>query len=213
MNARTRILISLVLFFMASTLVASLWFGQRSAGQSAWSRAPAEVRAVMWPYPRAITDFQLQTQHGEPFGPESFVGRWSFLFFGYMACPDICPSSLYAMRTMRQHYAGRDGTDDLQFIFVSVDPEHDHPDDMAEYLSWFDEAFIGLHGPAEQIERLARLMAVKFVEFVDETGSRSIDHTVSVMIVDPAGRVVGALPPPLEPGRMVEQFELLRDYL
>lgn len=213
MQARRRLLIPVLLAVMAGSVLVGLWLGQQPTGQTLWGSAPAQVQAVMWPEPRPISDFALQTQHGDAFGPESLQGRWSFLFFGYMACPDICPMSLHAMRQMREDLAGINADDGVQFIFVSVDPDNDTPEEMREYLAWYEADFIGLHGSIDQIDRLTRPMAVKYAEFVDETGYRSIDHTSSVMIIDPRGRVVGALPPPLQPQRMVEQFQQLRAFL
>lgn len=214
MAVRRRLLIPVLLAVMAGSLLLSIWMSQQQTGETTWGNAPPEVQAVMWPEPRPLSDFSLQTQHGESFGRESLEGQWNFLFFGYLECPDVCPTSLYAMREMREFLRQLDRDHDRhQYIFISVDPENDTPEEMREYLSWYDDDFIGLHGDEQEIAALAGSMAVKYEEFVDETGYRSIDHTSSVMIVDPEGRVVGALPPPLQPQRMAERFERLRGFL
>jgi protein SCO1 len=161
-----------------------------------------------------LPSFSMLDQHGQVFGPEQFRGQWSFVFFGYLACPDVCPSSLHAMREFKRMLDERGaGRDQRQFIFVSVDPEHDAPEVIADYVAWFDPEFIGLSGSGEQVDILARSMAIKYEEHIDETGYRSIDHSSSLMIIDPTGRVVGALPPPLVPERMVEQFEGLAGFI
>ena len=213
MTNRRRLLIPSLLLVMAGSLLAGLWVSQQPTGRTAWGSAPPEVQAVMWPEPRHLADFSLQTQHGQAFDRSSLKGNWSFIFFGYMACPDVCPMSLHALRGMHDLLASRRADDNLQYIFVSLDPEHDTPEEMKRYLGWYHEAFIGLHGSLGEIDRMASTMAIKYAEHIDETGYRSIDHTSSVMIVDPRGRVVGALPPPLEPQRMAEQFKNLRSHL
>lgn len=213
MPGRRSLLIALLLAAMAGSTIAGLWIGRQAAGSSAWGKAPPAVQAVMWPEPRPLADFDLRTQHGEPFGPADLAGRWSFVFFGYLGCPDVCPTSLHAMREMRRHLAERGSGGDPQFLFVSVDPDNDQPGEMADYLAWYDPEFIGLRGPAPEIGRLADSMAVRYETFVDDSGHQSIDHTSSVMMIDPTGRMVGALPPPLRPEQMVERFERLQAYL
>jgi len=213
MTPRRRLLIPSLLLVMAGSLLAGLWVSQQPTGRTAWGSAPPEVQAVMWPEPRPLAEFSLQTQHGETFDRDSLTGRWNFVFYGYMACPDVCPMSLHALRGMHDFLASRNAADDLQVIFVSLDPENDTPDEMKQYLGWYHDDFIGLHGPLDQIDRMASAMAIKYAEHIDESGYRSIDHTSSVMIVDPRGRVVGALSPPLEPGRMAEQFQRLRGHI
>lgn len=208
----------LLLLVLSLGLLGGLWLGHQSTnntGDLPWNEAPPAVQAVMWPEPRDLGQFSLISGDGQPFGPEQLKGRWSFFFFGYMACPDVCPSSLHAMGLMRE-MLGAEATDDgkLQFVFVSVDPANDYPEAVGEYVTWYNDSFIGLTGLEDQVANLARRMAVRYEEYVDEnTGFRSIDHTSSLMIVDPEGRMVGALPPPLEPERMVRQFHLLRDHL
>jgi protein SCO1 len=187
----------------------------RPGGETAtWSAAPPEVRALMWPEPQPLAPFALQDQHGETVGPELFRGQWSFLFFGYLQCPDVCPTTLHAMREFRRRLVAADPRAAAhRFVFVSVDPERDGLDHMREYLAYFDPQFVGLAGSAEGLQALAAPLAVKYVDFVDDNGRRSIDHTSSVMVVDPRGRVVGAMPPPQQPERMFERFERLRGYL
>lgn len=212
MNVRRIVLISILLAIMAGSTFAGLWLNRPTQADTSWGAAPPAVQAVMWPEPRPLAEFELHDQNGEPVGPDRLTDRWSLVFFGYLDCPDVCPTSLHAMREMRRHLAERDGGPP-RFVFVSVDPANDTPEDIADYLAWYDPEFIGLHGPAEQVARLADSMAVKYEEFVDDSGRRSIDHTSSLMIVDPKGRMVGALPPPLQPERMIEQFDRLKAYM
>jgi protein SCO1 len=206
-----------LIVLLVTAIVASTWAGVRASrpaeGNTAWGRAPSEVRAVMWPEAQPLADFSLRTQHGAAFGPEALQGRWSFVVFGYLDCPDVCPIGLRALRGMRDRLADRSEGDEYQFIFVSVDPENDSPGEIGEYLASHGGGFTGLHGPVAEIGKLAEAMAVKHREVADRSGGRSIDHTSSVMVIDPQGRLVGALPPPLRPEHMVEQFERLRAYL
>ncbi|QKK01419.1 MAG: SCO family protein [Pseudomonadota bacterium] len=214
MNLRRALLATALIMVMAASLTGGMLIGRDLPHDATgWGQAPAEVRAVMWPEPRALAKVVLTTQHGERFTNDDLRGHWSLVFFGYMSCPDVCPTSLQAMREMRKLLDTQDALHNVQTVFVTVDPQHDRPDEMADYLAWYDPALIGLHGTEDEIARLADSLAVKYLEFNDETGYRSIDHTASLMVIAPDGRMVGALPPPLEPQRMTEQFLRLVEYL
>jgi len=212
---RRRLLPPIVLGVMGLSLLVGLGLGNKPPSDGLpWNSAPPEVQAVLWPEPRPLSDFELTTLDGESFVPASLHGQWSFIFFGYLTCPDICPSSLHAMREMGRMLDDRQSSAlERQFIFISVDPAHDKPEAIRTYLDWFDAGFLGLTGSDSQLATLARSMAVKFEEHIDADGYRSIDHSSSLMIIDPAGRVVGAIPPPLQPERMVTQFERLQDFM
>ncbi len=178
-----------------------------------WANAPPELRAILWPEPLPIGRFELTDQHGKPFGPAELQGRWTFLFFGYLQCPDVCPTAMHILRDYRRQLRESQPNLPHQVVFVSVDPAHDRPEQMGEYLGFFDAEFIGLSGSAEALAALAGPLAVKYYEVVDDHGRRSIDHTSSIMIVDPQGRVLGAFPPPQRPEQMLTRFaELRRHY-
>ncbi len=96
-----RLLPPVLLALMGLSLLVGLGLGNKPpAGGLPWNSAPPEVQAVMWPEPRPLDVFELSTLEGESFKVSSLQGQWSFVFFGYLACPDICSSSLHAMRAM-----------------------------------------------------------------------------------------------------------------
>jgi protein SCO1 len=213
--SRPRWLVPLAVFVAGGALLLGISMGQRAGTPgSTWSSAPPEVRAVLWPEPLPLADFRLHTQHGAAFGPADLRGQWSFMFFGYLQCPDVCPMTLSAMRDMRSMMLARDaGAAGHRFLFVSVDSTFDRAEAMAPYLAFYDPEFIGLLGPAEALAPLTSSLAVMHIEHRDDDGVRSIDHTSSVMVLDPDGRAVAALPPPHHPELMLARFEQIRAHL
>ena len=205
---RSTITAILVSILMAATTVVWLYTGNGSA-PAGWNPAPEPLRGVLWPEPLELAEFELTTQMEDIFTDDSFVGQWDLVFFGYIDCPDICPMSLASMRQMRNILATR-GSEVSQprFILVSVDSEKDDPERMREYLTAFDPEFIGLTGAKAMVDRLAESLAVHYRK-VPEDDFNAIDHTSSLMIIDPKGRAVGAMQPPLVPERMAEIFEKL----
>lgn len=197
----------------ASVLGATVASRHVPSSTPGWANAAPELRAIMWPEPMPVGDFALLDQHERSFGPAQLQGRWTFLFFGYLQCPDVCPTAMQVLRDYRRALAEALPGLEHQVVFVSVDTAYDRPEQIAAYLEFFDPEFIGLSGSAEALATLAGPLAVKYYEYVDEQGRRSIDHTSSIMIVDPQGRVLGAFPPPQRPERMLEQFRDLRRHL
>jgi len=194
---------------IAATSAAWLGSGNEPAGSLGWNSAPASLRDVLWPEPREIAEFELVTQHDRPFTRDSFAGQWNFVFFGYLDCPDICPMSLATMRQMRRLLIDRGHEKDFaRFILVSVDSENDDPERMGSYLLQFDSEFVGLTGEKEMVDRLAESLAVHYRQ-VPGSDFNAIDHTSSLMIIDPQGRAVGALQPPLVPEQMADKFRRL----
>jgi protein SCO1 len=194
----------------AVVLGATLLARQGPGVAPGWANAPPELRAILWPEPLPIGEFRLVDQRENPFGPAELQGRWTFLFFGYLQCPDVCPMAMHILRDYRKALAAAHPGLEHQVVFVSVDPEYDRPAQIAAYLDYFDPEFIGLSGSDADIARLAGPLAIKYYEHFDAQGRRSIDHTSSIMIIDPQGRVLGAFPPPQRPERMLELFRALR---
>lgn len=208
-----RWVLPLALVVASTTVLGAAWV-KHSTGPRGWSGAPPAVQAILWPEPAPVAGFSLLDQHGAPFGHEHLPGEWTFMFFGYLGCPDVCPMTLYAMKVFRDELVARDAAAAAyRFMFVSVDPEHDSPSLMAEYLESYYPGFIGLAGAPDQLRELASSMSVMYAESISPGGMRSMDHTSSIMVLDPRGRVVASLPPPHDPEQMLLRFTELRTYL
>jgi len=120
-----------------------------------------------------------------------FKGKVVLLYFGYTACPDICPTSLMTIREayrllpepIRQH---------TQVIMISVDPERDTPTSLHAYMSYFDASFMGLSGDMINIRKIAEQYGAKF-ERVPITSAMhyAVDHSAAVYLIDPVGTLLG----------------------
>lgn len=208
---KSRLLLVLSILVLAAVL--ALFAIQRPAS-SDWASAPPELQAILWPGARDIGEFTELDQNGQPFGIDDLKGHWSLLYFGFLQCPDICPTTLQMLSRMRSLMveAGQDAQIP-QIIFVSVDPLNDTPERVASYLAFFSEELIGLAGSPAQLEALARSVGIHYSEFIGDDGVRSMEHTTSVIVVDPQGRAVAALPAPHKPQVMLQQFNALREFL
>ena len=135
--------------------------------------------------------FSLVDQHGATVTEASLKGHPSAVFFGYTFCPDICPTTLYDMTELMQRL-GPDA-DKLKVYFVTVDPERDTPEAMAEYMSAFDPRFSGLTGSREQVDQVIAAYRVYARKVERDSGPYLMDHTASVYLLDGEGKLTGTL--------------------
>jgi protein SCO1/2 len=119
---------------------------------------------------------------------EDYRGKVVVVFFGFTQCPDVCPTTLVELSEVMKLLGDR--ADEVQVLFVTVDPERDTPELLAKYVPAFDPRFVGLWGDSEAIARTAKDFKV-FYQKSKETspGSYSVDHTAGTYIFDPDGRV------------------------
>ena len=135
------------------------------------------------PYGR---DFRLTDVDGQERTLADYRGKLVLLYFGFVQCPDVCPTALTrAVETKR--LLGPDG-DRLQVIFITVDPERDTPELLAQYVPVFDARFLGLYGTPEKIAEVAKEFRVFYRKSGDLAGHYTIDHTAGTYVFGPDGR-------------------------
>ena len=154
---------------------------------------------------RPLRPFRLEFGDQLQLSSEDLRGRWTFLFFGYTHCPDVCPITLSELTRLRDLLAEEPGVlDDTQFIFVSVDPERDPPDALADYTAWFDPSFKGVTGRPEQIAALARQLDIRYR--LGEGEEYTVDHSSAILLIDPQVRYHARLEAPHHAQDMRRQF-------
>lgn len=137
------------------------------------------------PYARgfALTDFD-----GKTVTLKDFAGKVVVLYFGYTQCPDVCPAALQTMADTMNLLG--DKARDVQFIFITVDPERDTPAILKAYVTHFNPSFIALTGTPAQIEATAKDFKVYYKKVPGKTpGSYTMDHTAGFYVFDPKGRI------------------------
>ncbi len=174
---------------------------------------PAELQGVINPRFKELQAFSLDSSHG-PFSEQNFQGKWSFVFFGYTSCPDICPTTLH---TLNQFYSllkdDQAELDDIQIIFVSVDPARDTVPKLAEYVGYFNPDFIGATTNERQIEGFTKQFGAGFI-IEPETAPEQyiVIHTSAIFLVDPFGRHVASFSQPHYAATLHSQFKKIRQY-
>jgi protein SCO1/2 len=133
-------------------------------------------------------DFALTDHHGRPRTLADFKGKVVTLFFGFTQCPDVCPTSLSTMSAVLQQLG--DDAQQVQVLFVTVDPERDTEALLADYVPAFDPRFLALRGDLEHTAEVAREFRVFYRKSGDTSGTAyTVDHTAGTYIIDPQGQL------------------------
>jgi protein SCO1/2 len=172
---------------------------------------PPSIAGFVYPEPKAISPFSLSTQDGRPFDIESLRGKWSFVYFGYTYCPDVCPTTLAELARARTllEQAGADAA--TQYVFVSIDPQRDTPQRLAQYVAFFDRTFLGATGSDEALSGLTRQIGVAYAFPEGKKGDRyAVDHSSIVALFDPDARLHAVFTPPQEAQGIAEGFRKIR---
>lgn len=155
-----------------------------------------EANVLLLPRDRVIPPLTLIDQDGQPFDTRSLQGRWHILFFGFTACPDICPTTLSDMRRLFGQLPS-DTRERLQLVLITADPARDTPQQLKTYLDYYRAGFSGLTGEMEQLQQLSRALGLPFVPANETQGDYSVSHSGNLALVGPDGTLRGHIRAPL----------------
>lgn len=168
---------------------------------------------TLFPDPKPLTAFALTDHENLVFDLASLKGKWSFLFFGFTHCPDVCPATLAVLARARDNIARTTaGAAEIQFVFVSVDPNRDTAGKLRKYVSYFDAAFLGVTGDNAQIGNLAgQLGAAYQVAITPGVADYPVYHSAAVFLLDPRARYHALFTPPHDAHAISKRFKVVRE--
>src|SRR5580704_7994292 len=171
--------------------------------------APVELTTGTYLSPRrALPDFSLIDQRGQPFGPGNLRGHWSMMFFGYTNCPDFCPTTLTTLAALQKRLRAAKASVLPQVIFVSVDAKRDTPAQMAKYVPYFDPEFIGLTAADQpSVEAVAKNLGVSVIIQPASDGAYTVDHSGAIFVFNPDGRLTAILSGPFSVEALQGDFQ------
>lgn len=197
-----RILIAIIVAALA--MAAGIWAARAVLEHNS---VQDELDATRFPEAREIASFSLIDHNKAVFDNSVLKDRWSFIFFGYTHCPDVCPTTLSVLNSVARKLGDLD--EDIRFVFLSVDPERDTPEQLAQFVSYFNADFIGVTGTPEGIEQITRQLGVLHIRAQPEEGASGylVDHSASIFLFDPDGRYHAVFSPPLSADAIAGDFK------
>ncbi|MCF6320964.1 MAG: SCO family protein [Rhizobiaceae bacterium] len=136
-------------------------------------------------------EFTLMRHNGQPISDKDLLGKPHAIFFGFTSCPEVCPSTLYEITTWLDEL-GEDA-DRIGVYFITVDPERDTQEILAEYMESFDSRIIGITGDKAKVEQTLRSYKVHFERVELDDGDYTMDHTATIYLLNSEGTFVRSI--------------------
>lgn len=212
-SGKKGILLTVFGLVLLIALVVTLFvFKQIKVSQMAMSiEALREHGVYAFEKPRLIKPFNLVDQNGEAFDKSRLQDKWSLVFFGFTFCPDICPTTMAFLNQAVNAIDDPAIKARTQVIMVSVDPARDTPEQLSNYVPYFNKDFIGLTGEFIDVFKFASNLNAPFQK-VKEGDSYSVDHAGYIFFVNPKGDYQGFIKPPFEPESFVLYYKSVLEH-
>lgn len=208
----------------AAAIVISLGLGMVLGAQQFSTSPPLTVAQVL-PAVKPLPNISLVNHRGEAVVADSFRGHWHLVFFGFTSCPDYCPLELQKLaKLLTVSGAG----DRLRVGFVSVDPERDEQEKLAQYVNFFHPQIIGISGSNAELARFAQFFGAAYdrsaivngkvltvpagINLPADIGDQyQVNHSTRVFIVNPDGAFMGSFSSPYAEQEMLADMQKLME--
>jgi protein SCO1 len=137
--------------------------------------------------------FRLIDQNGKPVSDADLKGKWQLVFFGYTHCPDTCPTALNEISLALDQLGVK--RDEVEIVFITVDPERDTPAVMKAYVQSFDARIIALTGSPDAVAQAAKAYRVYYAKHPRGDGDYDMDHSAVIYVMNPEGRFTATFTP------------------
>jgi protein SCO1/2 len=177
-------------------------------------KTPEEIEDFLFWEAKELTDFKLTAAENKSFDLDNMKGKWSFIFFGYTHCPDICPTTLMQMgEAFKLLEYDPVLYPEIQGIFISVDPDRDTPELLKDYVGYFNPGFIGLTDNKARIDAFSRQIGALYKLNNEESkDSYEVTHNSTIFLIDPKGRLYGRFAPPQAAPEIASTFIRIRKF-
>jgi len=157
----------------------------------------------------AIADFNLIDQNKQAFTAEQIKGEWTFWFFGFTHCPDICPFTMGTLSAVMQTLKQEHDIDNIRTVFVSVDPLRDTPERMKSYLETFGNEVIGVSSTEPELATFIKNMGIvaKLPKAVNANDNYDVMHSSSIYLIAPNNAIAALLRTPHSVDDIVYNFQ------
>lgn len=198
------------------SLVVGLWLSQQMLMNNNDTRIPKNLDATVLPNARPLVGFNMVDQDQQAFSPAQLKGQWSFLFFGFTNCPDVCPTTLKVMQAMWKTLPTKIGDKGHpKLYFVSVDPDRDKPETLKQYVQYFNPEFNAATGKLDELDKLTNQIGILYgydEKENDKDQEYIVNHSAQLILVDPGGRMRAVISPPHIAKTIAANFQTIRTF-
>lgn len=174
---------------------------------------PELKSTIILPSPKTLSDIQFTTHENKPFTRENLLGVWTILFPGFTNCPDICPTTMQTLKTVKQAMVKANSWGNYRIVMMTVDPKRDTIDKLSKYVPYFDPDFTGITADEKTTTSFAKQIGVLFFPR-DENGAEDyeVDHSASIILINPEGQWAGAISAPHNHDEIITDLTALASF-
>ncbi len=188
------------------------------AAQKYWQAAPPAAVALppmksvrLFPQPRALPDFSLTASDGSAVTQATLRGHWTVVFLGFTHCPDVCPTTLTELKQAQLAWATMPADTRPRVLFVSVDPERDTAKILGDYAHYFHPDTLAATTAEPALQTFAHSLGLVYMKVPVEGSDYTMDHSATLVVLDPQGRQAGLIRPPLVPADIASDLGALTE--
>lgn len=189
------------------------WFAQANKDDSLDFEQLNALGLVQLPFPRPLENIDLFNQEGEQFDGSQLDGKWTYAFFGFTNCPDICPVTMNFLESTEDRLRQTLDADQFavfQGMFVTVDPSRDGVDEVREFVARYSDSFLGVTGTEAQIAEFTRQVGVGYRRIPSASEVQYlVEHQGNIVLFDPHGDFFGYIKPPIDTVQLTRLFKYL----
>jgi len=160
---------------------------------------------------RELPAWSLRMSDGGTTTPASLQGRWTLVFMGFTHCADVCPTTLAELAKAQKDGSAMPQAQRPQVMFVTVDPERDTPKIVGDYTHFFHPETLAASPTPEQLVAFAKDLGLVYMKVPGANGDYEMDHSATLVLLDPQGRQAGLLSPPLDARKISDDLRLLAE--
>jgi len=179
---------------------------------SAMTQPELPKTALYYQTPRTIEPFELTAHTENSFTNKELKGKWSWVFFGYTSCPDVCPTTLQKFNFI---YDELNQVADSQVLLVSVDPLRDSVEKLNQYIAYFNAEFFALRAEHSTLFPFSRNLGLMYAIADDpEQENYLVDHSASIVLINPNGKIAAIFKPQEVLGQIptVKEEDVVADF-
>ena len=166
-----------------------------------------DITGFAFPEPAQLANVSLTSHQNQPVTEDSFKGRWTFIYVGYTFCPDACPATMTVLNQLHGRLKEKGIDDTVNMMLVSVDPERDTIEKLKEYVAFFNPSFSAATGTPAAIQDFTSQVSAIYVIPEDRSDPNYlVDHSSSVMLIDPDAAVHAVFTPPQTAENLANDF-------
>ncbi|MBH1443217.1 SCO family protein [Stenotrophomonas hibiscicola] len=180
------------------------------------ANAPATEAITLYPQPRELPDFNLAQSDGTRLIPGELKGHWTLVFLGFTFCPDVCPTTLAELAGAQNQWEALPDSLRPRVLFISVDPDRDSATRLGEYAHGFHKDTLAATADIPSLERFATSLGFVFQKvpgkhFDENPEDYTVEHSASLAVLDPQGRLAGLVRPPFNAPAIARDLQKLTE--